>query len=118
MKKYIISDGRMFSMENDDFSTLKTNCSDYLIDYTWAIKEDGEIYYEGNTYPVVAGDIAFLLYAHYKNDDIQRELVVAHSDKFIEVLNKNKEYENERRKKAQLNNCECNCECCEKSCGN
>ena len=118
MKKYIISDGRMFSMENDDFSTLKTNCSDYLIDYTWAIKEDGEIYYEGNTYPVVAGDIAFLLYAHYKNDDIQRELVVAHSDKFIEVLNKNKEYENERRKKAQSNNCECNCECCGKCCSN
>lgn len=118
MKKYIISDGRMFSMENDDFSTLKTNCSDYLIDYTWVIKEDGEIYYEGNTYPVVAGDIAFLLYAHYKNDDIQRELVVAHSDKFIEVRNKNIEYENERRKKSLSNDCEGDCENCIKCSSN
>ena len=118
MKKYIISDGRMFSMENDDFSTLKTKCSDYIIDYSWTIKEDGEIYYEGNTYPVVAGDIAFLLYAHYKNDDIQRELVIAHSDKFIEVLNKNKEYENERRKKALSNDCEGDCENCIKCCSN
>ena len=118
MKKYIISDGRMFSMENDDFSTLKTKCSDYIIDYSWTIKEDGEIYYEGNTYPVVAGDVAFLLYANYKNDAVNRELVIVHSDKFIEVIDKNIEYENERRKKAQSNNCECNCECCEKSCGN
>lgn len=118
MKKYIISDGRMFSMENDDFSTLKTKCSDYIIDYSWTIKEDGEIYYEGNTYPVVAGDVAFLLYAKYKNDAVNRELVIVHSDKFIEVIDKNIEYENERRKKAQSNNCECNCECCEKSCGN
>ena len=118
MKKYIISDSRMFSMENEDFSTLKIKRPNYLIDYSWVIKEDGEIYYEGNTYPVVAGDIAFLLYAHYKNDDIQRELVVAHSDKFIEVLNKNKEYENERRKKAQLNNCECDCENCIKCSSN
>ena len=118
MKKYIISDGRMFSMENDDFSTLKTNCSNYLIDYTWVIKEDGEIYYEGNTYPVVAGDVAFLLYANYKNDDIRRELVVAHSDKFIEVLNKNNEYENEQRKKYQSNNCECDCENCIKCSSN
>ena len=102
----------------DDFSTLKTNCSDYLIDYTWVIKEDGEIYYEGNTYPVVAGDIAFLLYAHYKNDDIQRELVVAHSDKFIEVRNKNIEYENERRKKALSNDCEGDCENCIKCSSN
>ena len=41
MKKYIISDGRMFSMENDNFSTLKTKCSDYCIDYHWVIKDDG-----------------------------------------------------------------------------
>ena len=112
MKKYVISDGRMFSMENDDFSTLKTKRSTYLVDYCWIIKEDGEIYYEGNIYPVVAGDVAFLLYAHYKNDDIQRELVVAHSDKFIEVLNKNNEYENEQRKKKY-----CDCENCETCCG-
>lgn len=117
MKKYIISDGRMFSMENNDFSTLKTNCSDYLIDYTWAIKEDGEIYYEGNTYPVVAGDIAFLLYAYYKKDDINRELVIVHSDKFIDVIDKNNEYESERKKKS-LSDCKGDCECCEKSCGN
>ena len=118
MKKYIISDGRMFSMENDDFSTLKTKRSDYLIDYNWVIKEDGEIYYEGNTYPVVAGDVVFLLYADYKNDDIRRELVVVHSDKFIEVLNKNKEYENERRKKSQSNDCEGDCDSCLKCSNN
>ena len=118
MKKYIISDGRMFSMENDDFSTLKTKCSDYLVDYCWIIKEDGEIYYEGNTYPVVAGDVAFLLYAHYKNDDIKRELAVVHSDKFIEVLNKNNEYENEQRKKSLSNDCEGDCENCIKCCSN
>ena len=118
MKKYIISDCRMFSMENDNFSTLKIKCSDYIIDYSWTIKEDGEIYYEGNAYPVVAGDVAFLLYANYKNDDINRELVIVHSDKFIEVLNKNKEYENERKKKSQSNNCECDCECCEKCSSN
>ena len=47
MKKYIISDNRMFSMENDDFSTLKTKRPNYLIDYGWEIKEDGEIYHEG-----------------------------------------------------------------------
>lgn len=118
MKKYIISDVRMFSMENDDFSTLKIKHPNYLIDYSWVIKEDGEIYYEGNTYPVVAGDVAFLLYARYKNDDIQRELVVVHSDKFIEVLNKNNEYENERRKKSLSNDCEDDCDCCEKCCSN
>lgn len=118
MKKYIISDCRMFSMENDNFSTLKTKCSDYIIDYSWTIKEDGEIYYEGNAYPVVAGDVAFLLYANYKNDDIKRELVVVHSDKFIEVLNKNKEYENERKKKSQSNNCIGDCDCCEKCSSN
>ena len=112
MKKYIISDGRMFSMENDDFSTLKTNRSDYLIDYTWTIKEDGEIYYEGNTYPVVAGDIALLLYANYKNDAVNRELVIVHSDKFLEVLNKNEEYNNEQRKKHSC----CDCEDCESCC--
>lgn len=117
MKKYIISDCRMFSMENDDFSTLKTKCSDYLIDYSWAIKEDGEIYYEGNTYPVVAGDVAFLLYAYYKKDGINRELVIVHSDKFIDVIDKNNEYESERKKKS-LSDCECDCECCEKCCSN
>lgn len=117
MKKYIISDNRMFSMENDNFSTLKTKRPNYLVDYCWIIKEDGEIYYEGNTYPVVAGDVAFLLYAYYKNDDIRRELVVVHSDKFIEVLNKNNEYENERKKKS-LNDCKEDCECCEKCCDN
>ena len=118
MKKYIISDNRMFSMENDDFSTLKTNCSDYCIDYHWVIKEDGEIYYEGNTYPVVAGDVAFLLYANYKNDAVNRELVIAHSDKFIEVIDKNIEYENEQRKKSLSNNCEGDCGCCPTSCSN
>lgn len=118
MKKYIISDNRMFSMENDDFSTLKTKRPNYLIDYDWVIKEDGEIYYEGNTYPVVAGDVAFLLYAHYKKDDINRELVIVHSDKFIEVLNKNNEYESERKKKSLSNDCEGDCECCEKCSSN
>lgn len=116
MKKYIISDGRMFSMENDNFSTLKTKRSDYIIDYSWTIKEDGEIYYEGNAYPVVAGDVALLLYADYKNDDIRRELAVVHSDKFIEVLNKNNEYKNERKKKSLSNDCEGDCDCCEKCC--
>ena len=116
MKKYIISDCRMFSMENDDFSTLKTKCSDYCIDYHWVIKEDGEIYYEGNTYPVVAGDVAFLLYANYKNDAVNRELVIAHSDKFIEVIDKNIEYENEQRKKSLSNDCKGDCECCGKCC--
>lgn len=118
MKKYIISDNRMFSMENDDFSTLKTNCSDYCIDYHWVIKEDGEIYYEGNTYPVVAGDVAFLLYANYKKDAVNRELVIAHSDKFIEVIDKNIEYENEQRKKSLSNNCEGDCNSCVKCCSN
>ena len=117
MKKYIISDGRMFSMENDNFSTLKTKRSTYLVDYCWIIKEDGEIYYEGNTYPVVAGDVAFLLYAYYKNDDVNRELVIVHSDKFIEVINKNNEYENERKNKS-LNDCKGDCECCEKCSSN
>ena len=117
MKKYIISDGRMFSMENDDFSTLKTKCSDYIIDYSWTIKEDGEIYYEGNTYPVVAGDVAFLLYANYKNDAVNRELVIVHSDKFTEVVGKNIEYENERKKKS-LNDCKGDCECCKKCSSN
>ena len=112
MKKYIISDGRMFSMENDNFSTLKTKRSTYLVDYCWIIKEDGEIYYEGNIYPVVAGDVAFLLYAYYKNDDVNRELVIVHSDKFTEVVGKNIEYENEQRKKK----C-CDCENCETCCG-
>ena len=118
MKKYIISDNRMFSMENDDFSTLKTKRPNYLIDYGWVIKEDGEIYYEGNTYPVVAGDVAFLLYAYYKKDDINRELVIVHSDKFIEVLNKNNEYESERKKKSLSNDCEGNCDSCGKCCSN
>ena len=117
MKKYIISDGRMFSMENDNFSTLKTKRSTYLVDYCWIIKEDGEIYYEGNTYPVVAGDVAFLLYAYYKNDDVNRELVIVHSDKFIEVINKNNEYENERKNKS-LSDCKGDCECCEKCSSN
>ena len=117
MKKYIISDGRMFSMENDNFSTLKTKRPNYLIDYTWVIKEDGEIYYEGNTYPVVAGDIAFLLYAHYKNA-VNRELVIAHSDKFIEVIDKTIEYENEQRKKSLSNDCKGDCGCCPTSCSN
>lgn len=118
MKKYIISDNRMFSMENDDFSTLKTKRPNYLIDYSWVIKEDGEIYYEGNTYPVVAGDVAFLLYADYKKDGINRELAIVHSDKFIEVLNKNNEYESERKKKSLSNDCEGDCECCEKCSSN
>lgn len=113
MKKYIISDRRMFSMENDDFSTLKLKCSDYIIDYSWTIKEDGEIYYEGNAYPVVAGDVAFLLYANYKKDDVNRELVIVHSDKFIEVIDKNIEYKNEQRKKSLSNDCEGDCDCCE-----
>ena len=117
MKKYVISDGRMFSMENDDFSTLKTKRSTYLVDYCWIIKEDGEIYYEGNIYPVVAGDVAFLLYAYYKNDDVNRELVIVHSDKFIEAIDKNNEYENERKKKS-LNDCKGDCECCEKCSSN
>lgn len=113
MKKYIISDGRMFSMNDNDFSTLETHRSDYVIDYNWIIKEDGEIYYDGNVYPVVAGDIAFLLYARYKNDGIKRELVIVHNDKFLEVLNKNEEYENEQRKKHSC----CDCENCEPCCG-
>ena len=90
------------------------NCilADYIIDYSWTIKEDGEIYYEGNTYPVVAGDVVFLLYANYKNDAVNRELVIVHSDKFTEVVGKNIEYENEQRKKK----C-CDCENCETCCG-
>lgn len=118
MKKYIISDRRMFSMENDDFSTLKLKCSDYIIDYSWTIKEDGEIYYEGNAYPVVAGDVAFLLYANYKKDDVNRELVIVHSDKFIEVIDKNIEYKNEQRKKSLSNDCEGDCDICEKCSSN
>lgn len=113
MKKYIISDGRMFSINDNDFSTLQVNRSDYIVDYNWIIKEDGEVYYEGNTYPVVAGDIAFLLYARYKNDDIRRELVIVHNDKFLEVLTKNEEYDNEQRKKHSC----CDCENCKPCCG-
>lgn len=113
MKKYIISDGRMFSINDNDFSTLQVNRSDYIVDYNWIIKEDGEVYYEGNTYSVVAGDIVLLLYARYKKDNIGRELVIVHNDKFLEVLTKNEEYDNEQRKKHSC----CDCENCESCCG-
>ena len=40
-----------------------------------------------------------------------------HSDKFIEAIDKNIEYENERKKKS-LNDCKGDCECCEKCSSN
>ena len=49
---------------------------------------------------------------NYKNDAVNRELVIVHSDKFTEVVGKNIEYENEQRKKK----C-CDCENCETCCG-
>ena len=52
-----------------------------------------------------------ILKHHWCNDNY------LNSDKFIEVIDKNIEYKNERKKKS-LNDCEGDCDICRKCCSN
>lgn len=110
MKTYIYTgDSPLVSMEGNDVSTISIINNHYLdIDWAWIIEEAGTFHYKNETYEVKEGDVIFVLYARYKDDDTKRSIAIMSCPAFYENYIKNKEYEKARK-------CE-NCVSCEKCC--
>lgn len=103
MKNYICTgNSTLLTMQDNDVNTISALAyTGTNIDWSWVIEEDGNLIFEGKSYPVKKGDIVLLLYANYKEEKKSRknrEIAILSNDKLYEVWLKNKQYEEDMRK--------------------
>lgn len=112
MKNYICTGhSALLTMQDNDVNTISTLAyTGTNIDWSWVIEEDGNLIFEGESYPVKKGDIVLLLYANYKEGKESRknrEIAILSNDKLYEVWLKNKQYEDELMSKRAKHCDEC-----------
>ena len=118
MKTYICTGhSALLTMQDNDVNTISTLAyTGTNIDWSWVIEEDGNLIFEGESYPVKKGDIVLLLYANYKEEKESRknrEIAILSNSKLYEVWLKNKQYEEDMRK-TYAKGCD-DCELCGES---
>lgn len=117
MIKYIVDNraGDLISIDTENLDNVKSLRSDWMIDYTYIINEDGKIIVKDgdivvNTLDVKANDVLLKLYS--PTGDGKREFVVLSSDQIRDYVIRKKEFEAKQKEERKANQCCGDCVSC------
>lgn len=117
MIKYIIDNkvGDMVSVDTDNVDNTKVLRSDWMIDYTYVINNDGVVIVKDDDEVVTklavkANDVLLKLYS--PTGDGKREFVVLSSDQIRDYVIRKKEFEAKQKEERKANKCCENCNEC------